>query len=216
MQSILGAIPIEFTEYWIHKFPRVLSHSYHALEACSKENSFLPYYPKTYVFSKPAYFTESTEDFVPNDQAKIARDSPKKYNKDFRYNNKYNGERRPSPHDIENIGPSPIYRNYGRPPLSFEKFAKPTKKGSYNFHRNTDNTISAQDLPPNQPNQQLRPASPVQRSASPVPEKKYVEEPDGFILVKSKHNNANVRHRKPDATKAATNDHANIVWTMPK
>lgn len=235
MKSLLGVIPHEFTEYWISRFPRLLSHSYHALEACSKENSFLPYYPTTYVFSKPAYFTEITEDFVPSEQPKLNRDSPKKYNKDNRYNNKYHNDRRPSPHDIENVGPNPAYRNFNRPQPGFENFTKSNKKGAYNFHRYGENVVGAQQqLSPNQPSVLRpgspiqRPDSPIQRSSSPVqqapspapppppPESKYVEDADGFVLVKPKHNNANLRHRKSDASKAATNDDANIAWTLSK
>lgn len=224
MKSILGAIPYEFTEYWISKFPRLLSHSYHALEPCSKENSFLLYYPKSYVFTMSGYFhSENTDDFVPSEQPKLMRDTSKKYNKDSR--NKYHGERRPSPHDLENVGSSPLYRNVGRPLHGIDNFNKTTnKKGSYNFHRNTDNVIYTQQLSPNQQQTLKRSASPIQRSASPIsqptppqPESKYVEDADGFVLVKPKHNTANVRHRKSDATKTTTpNDDANFVWTLPK
>lgn len=53
---ILGSIPHNFTHYWINKFPRLLSHSYHALERCSHEPSFQYYYAQNGVFSKPEYF----------------------------------------------------------------------------------------------------------------------------------------------------------------
>lgn len=119
MQSILGALPAEFTNYWIARFPRLLSHSYHSLERCSSEHSFLAYYPKSYTFSKPKYFEEETEDFVPTEQMKLSRDSPKKY---FKY--KLN----------ENFG-----NGSGNMMRRFENFARPTKKGSYNFHKNFSN-----------------------------------------------------------------------------
>lgn len=222
MQSLLGSIPTEFTDYWISRFPRLLSHSYHALEACSKENSFLPYYSKSYIFAKPDYFYEQTEDFVPTEMPKIVRDSPKKFNN--RYNNKYNYERRPSPHDIENIGPNPNYRNFARPPPGFDNFAKP-KKGAYNFHRNSGSDVPNQPLQYSQAaamqpgqsfaqqlQQQQPPAAP-----SPANEAKYVEDDDGFLMVKAKHN-GNVRNRKQDGPNKTTtnNDDSSIAWTLPK
>lgn len=221
MQSLLGTIPTEFTDYWISRFPRLLSHSYHALEACSKENSFLPYYSKTYIFAKPDYFYEQTEDFVPTEMPKIVRDSPKKYNN--RYNNKYNYERRPSPQDIENIGPNANFRNFGRPPPGFDNFAKP-KKGAYNFHRNVGSDM------PNQPLQYSQAAAvqPGQSFAQqvqqpqllvppPAPEPKYVEDDDGFLMVKPKQN-GNVRNRKPDGQNKVNTNNGDvpIAWTLPK
>lgn len=56
IQQIMGNIPHNFTYYWIGKFPRLLSHSYHALERCSHEPSFQHYYAQDVVFSKPDYF----------------------------------------------------------------------------------------------------------------------------------------------------------------
>lgn len=56
IQQLMGNIPHNFTHYWIGKFPRLLSHSYHALERCSHEPSFQHYYAHDVVFSKPEYF----------------------------------------------------------------------------------------------------------------------------------------------------------------
>lgn len=225
MQSLLGAIPVDFTDYWISRFPRVLSHSYHALELCSKENAFLAYYPKSYIFSKPDYFYEHTEDFVPTELPKIVRDSPKRFNKDNRYN-KYNGERRASPNDIENIGQN--FRGFNKAPPGFENFVKTNKKGAYNFHRPPgDLTVPQQPLirqpspqPSRQPSPQPSPQPSAQPSAQPSPqpsplpvEEKYPEDEDGFKLVKPKHNNLNVRNRKADGAK--TGNDQPIVWTLP-
>lgn len=69
IQGILGNIPHNFTNYWINKFPRLLSHSYHALELCSNEPSFRHYYPKMYMFSKPEYFY--AEDPPKDEEAEI-------------------------------------------------------------------------------------------------------------------------------------------------
>lgn len=57
----MGNIPHNFTHYWIGKFPRLLSHSYHALERCSHEPSFQHYYAHDVVFSKPEYFAMPEE-----------------------------------------------------------------------------------------------------------------------------------------------------------
>lgn len=61
IQQIMGNIPHNFTHYWIGKFPRLLSHSYHALERCSHEPSFQHYYAHDVVFSKPEYFSGPEE-----------------------------------------------------------------------------------------------------------------------------------------------------------
>lgn len=58
----MGSIPVDFTKYWIARFPHLLSHSYHAMEACSKENSFKRYYTPKYVFTKPDYLSDDTLD----------------------------------------------------------------------------------------------------------------------------------------------------------
>lgn len=57
----MGNIPHNFTNYWIGKFPRLLSHSYHALERCSHEPSFQHYYAHDGGFSKPEYFYVADE-----------------------------------------------------------------------------------------------------------------------------------------------------------
>uniref|UniRef100_A0A182QMN2 non-specific serine/threonine protein kinase n=1 Tax=Anopheles farauti TaxID=69004 RepID=A0A182QMN2_9DIPT len=80
MQRALGTIPHEFTQYWMHRFPRLLSHSYHALADSSREPIFRHYYsveeetdssqhsaiPHSatygYKFSKPAYFYHDNND----------------------------------------------------------------------------------------------------------------------------------------------------------
>uniref|UniRef100_A0A182M786 non-specific serine/threonine protein kinase n=1 Tax=Anopheles culicifacies TaxID=139723 RepID=A0A182M786_9DIPT len=78
MQRALGKIPQQFTQYWISRFPRLLSHSYHALADCSREPIFKLYYnydedtepasgsipsqSSGYQFSKPSYFYEENND----------------------------------------------------------------------------------------------------------------------------------------------------------
>lgn len=221
MQTLLGSLPTEFTDYWISRFPRLLSHSYHAMQQCSKhkEKSFKPYYSKDYQFSKPSYFYEITEDFVPTELPRIMRDSPKKFNKENRYNNRYNNERRFSPNDLENIGPNPNFRNFARTPPGFENNLKNNKKGSYNFHRNISDATQSTLQPPQhnqrQPSPSPSPAQQQQQQQPPLPqpvERKYVEDADGFVLVKPKHNTANVRQRN----KSTANNEENIVWTLPK
>lgn len=131
MQNILGTIPNQFTKYWIQRFPKLVSHSYHALEQCSRENTFKSYYSKVYTFAKPSYFFEPCEDFIPMElPPKPHRDSPakKSFYKDST-NLKNQLDQRKSfaiagNGDISNI------------------VAKSSRKGGYNFHRNndTDNT----------------------------------------------------------------------------
>ncbi|XP_058119548.1 serine/threonine-protein kinase/endoribonuclease ire-1 [Anopheles ziemanni] len=82
MQRSLGSIPHEFTHYWLSRFPRLLSHSYHALAECSREPIFRHYYTHDddehtgstsgaivpvvssggYKFTKPSYFTRDDND----------------------------------------------------------------------------------------------------------------------------------------------------------
>lgn len=138
-QIILGALPKAFTKYWIDRFPRLISHSYHSLETCSLEHTFTGYYPKGYRFSKPNYFFEITEDFKPFDASiNKARDSPKRFNqgfnKDFRkpmydYPN-FVMDRKPRMKPMQNGMP---LINDGNGNLS--NFPRPNKKGSYNFQR---------------------------------------------------------------------------------
>lgn len=60
VQQALGAIPHKFTQYWINRFPNLLSHAYHALADYSHEPIFHSYYNDdvNYRFRKPAYFDE--------------------------------------------------------------------------------------------------------------------------------------------------------------
>uniref|UniRef100_A0A182SYR8 non-specific serine/threonine protein kinase n=1 Tax=Anopheles maculatus TaxID=74869 RepID=A0A182SYR8_9DIPT len=80
MQRALGTIPHQFTQYWISRFPRLLSHSYHALADSSREPIFRHYYnddedtehasgssavpsqSNGYKFSKPYYFNQENND----------------------------------------------------------------------------------------------------------------------------------------------------------
>lgn len=86
MRDILGAIPRDFTRYWVQRFPYLVSHSFHALETVSSETIFSGYYNDSYTFAKPDYFFGSDEDFLPFESApKLARESPvRKYAKDIR------------------------------------------------------------------------------------------------------------------------------------
>jgi serine/threonine-protein kinase/endoribonuclease IRE1 len=62
VQSALGSVPHEFTQYWINRFPNLLSHSYHAFEKCSAESIFKNYYNGSYRFTKPDYFYDEDND----------------------------------------------------------------------------------------------------------------------------------------------------------
>lgn len=117
-------------KYWIDRFPRLLSHAYFALQSCSDEPIFSGYFPTGFVFSKPNYFYEETEDFKPFDLGSKVRDSPKRYVQDYRYK-----------------------------PMNYPNFVmerKPmSKKGSYNFHRFWNNNI-AQNNYKSEPNDSMR------------------------------------------------------------
>ncbi|XP_037946227.1 serine/threonine-protein kinase/endoribonuclease IRE1 [Teleopsis dalmanni] len=63
VQKLLGSIPHEFTQYWINKFPQLISHAYHAFRICSNEPIFKPYYNNDYYFTRPEYFEADDELF---------------------------------------------------------------------------------------------------------------------------------------------------------
>lgn len=123
-------------KYWIERFPRLLSHSYHALQSCCNEPIFSYYFPVSYAFSLPKYFYEDTEDFKPFDNGSKARDSPKRYNREYQYkpmnypNFVMNRKTVPK---IQNIGTMNI--SDGNP----SNYNRTNKKGSYNFSRNWNN-----------------------------------------------------------------------------
>lgn len=124
MQIVLGAIPVDFTKYWIQRFPYLVSHSYHALEKHSHENAFKIYYDPSFRFAKPEYFYRDTDDCIFPDKLSKTSDSPKKYSKDYRPRN---SDRRPS-HDNVSDGIAK--------PFSDNAYKASNKRGSYNFHKN--------------------------------------------------------------------------------
>lgn len=126
-------MPHSFMRYWIDRFPRLLSHSYHALESCSPEPTFSCYYPSTcYVFSKPRYFYEETEDFKPFDTGSKSRDSPKRYYKPQNYPN-FVMTRKPVQKSQNNYGMMNSGDITNQP-----TYTRASKKGAYNFHRSND------------------------------------------------------------------------------
>uniref|UniRef100_W8C6D6 non-specific serine/threonine protein kinase n=1 Tax=Ceratitis capitata TaxID=7213 RepID=W8C6D6_CERCA len=56
VQQKLGCLPNDFTNYWINKFPELISHAYHAFSICAEEPIFRHYYNADYKFSRPWYF----------------------------------------------------------------------------------------------------------------------------------------------------------------
>ncbi|KAG4073537.1 hypothetical protein HA402_000761 [Bradysia odoriphaga] len=133
MQVILGAIPVDFTKYWIQRFPYLVSHSYHALEKHSHENAFKVYYDSTYCYAKPEYFYRETDDCVwPDKLIKKLNDSPKRLSKDFRPRN---NDRRSS---------QDVLADGNAKPLTDNVYKTGNKRGSYNFHKNVDgdNTLT--------------------------------------------------------------------------
>lgn len=191
MQTKLGALPNGFTSYWIDRFPRVLSHSYHALQSYSKEHSFRSYYAKEFVFSKPQYFFEVTEDFVPTEPSKYQRDSPKKYVKDYRYKQNDNG-------NGGGTNNKQFSKPFGSGDNSNSNYTKPNKKGSYNFHRNSINNAG-----------DTGPTTMTMAAATSTISNEPIVDADGFIRVRSRNNSNqsnNTNYKKPLD---------NIRWTMP-
>lgn len=88
MQAILGTVPRDFTRYWVHRFPHLVSHAWHALGTCAKENSLRAYYSEGYTFPRSDYFELKYEDFVPEETAaaaRLVREQPvRKYSKELR------------------------------------------------------------------------------------------------------------------------------------
>lgn len=127
MQVILGAVPVDFTKYWIQRFPYLVSHSYHALEKHSYENAFKIYYDTSYCYAKPEYFYRETDDCVwPDKLSKKLDDSPRRMAKDFRPRN---NDRRLS-QDMAEGGASKA--------MNDNLYKASNKRGSYNFHKNPD------------------------------------------------------------------------------
>lgn len=125
MQAILGAVPTEFTKYWIQRFPYLVSHSFHAFEKHSYENAFKVYYDSVYCFTKPEYFYRETDDCTwPEKFAKKLMDSPRRMAKDYRPRN---NDRRQSQDGVVD----------GKP-LGDNTYKAGNKRGSYNFHKNAD------------------------------------------------------------------------------
>lgn len=140
----LGPIPNAFMKYWLDRFPRLLSHSYHALQTCCNEPIFSCYYPSTaYMFSKPRYFYEDTEDFKPFDTGSKNRDSPKRFTyKPMNY-----------PNFVMNRKPQQKAQNYGQMNIgdgNNTNYTRATKKGSYNFHRFFNNDQNSLRPEPNE------------------------------------------------------------------
>ncbi|CAG2108280.1 unnamed protein product [Medioppia subpectinata] len=72
VQQSLGAIPKQFVEYWDSRYPRLLIHSYIALQMCRNEDIFDAYYrtDSVYYESLPRsgikWFTKNSENLMPN------------------------------------------------------------------------------------------------------------------------------------------------------
>lgn len=195
MQMKMGALPNQFTQYWIDRFPRLLSHSYHSLVSCYHEHLFKAYYTKKFVFSKPNYFYENTDDFLPPEQPpKIQRDSPKRYTKDFRFKQNDNGNT------------ATINIKYGKP-YGENNSAKPNKKGAYNFHRN--NLANNNELIERRTNEGGT-SSDFNESV----------DTDGFTKVRyrgiqNNSTNCNVNLKKRVEGRNTNNQTENILWTLP-
>merc|ERR1712083_1288589 len=49
-KALYGAMPGEFSDYWTSRFPRLLMHSYKAMQCCKMEPNFEKYYYKDFDF----------------------------------------------------------------------------------------------------------------------------------------------------------------------
>jgi serine/threonine-protein kinase/endoribonuclease IRE1 len=108
IQRTLGTPPCDFVKYWIHRFPYLISHTFHAMESCSKEASFRRYYCPTFTFAKPDYlFDEDLDNEELRDIYEVARAL---YNK------------------------SPKKENRQPTAGNFNKNVTPSKRGTYNFN----------------------------------------------------------------------------------
>merc|ERR1719186_1496016 len=66
IKNHFGEMPGDFTNYWTSRFPRLLLHSYTALQCCKYENTFSKYYDKDYDFlqhtvKREPYFGPATD-----------------------------------------------------------------------------------------------------------------------------------------------------------
>lgn len=118
-QEILGHIPEEFTLYWVKKFPQLISHTFHAMSICSKENAFKSYYNKSYHFTMPNYFEDGSGDQWPlfDDPKPLQKQSKspvKKVNRKGLYNfRKDNNQNQPAPATNGNTNNSPdVFANF--------------------------------------------------------------------------------------------------------
>lgn len=218
-QARLGALPTAFTKYWIDRFPRLVSHSYHALSSCSEEHVFTAYYPSNeYKYSKPNYFYEETEDFKPFDNTMKARDSPKRMN--FRY----------TPMDYPNFvmdrKPRAQNNNINNNGDASNKFPylRSTKKGSYNFHRSTNNLnngsngnninngnvqqiniVNSNSVENNHSTNQRLDGSTAMLVEVPIEKSEEVDE-EGFTKVRYRGQPKDIKKQR---------EHENIRWVVP-
>lgn len=120
-QKALGSVPVGFTNYWISRFPNLLSHSYHSLELCSEEISFKSYYDKEYVFTKPNYLLD-----VENDNRELIQNYENF--KNFQSKNSPQNRNSYRPKDNTNVTNGTV---------------KTTRRGHYNFRSYNTNSDTA-------------------------------------------------------------------------
>lgn len=63
-QESLGEIPVKFTEYWLARFPRLLSHVWCAMQCFRIEPVFSQYYHSNYTFHYETNVNEESVDQV--------------------------------------------------------------------------------------------------------------------------------------------------------
>ncbi|XP_055641091.1 serine/threonine-protein kinase/endoribonuclease IRE1 [Toxorhynchites rutilus septentrionalis] len=189
VQRVLGSIPNDFTHYWIDRFPRLVSHTYHSLVDHSHEPIFRSYYDEVgYRFTKPAYFSE-----IGNDNFDLIR-----Y---YEGAQKMKASQSPKRKPMQQEADSP---------------QKSTRRGTYNFGRYatmSTSFISREQMIGGKAGTETADGNRSQEAEPPVTLADGVEnvDKDDFVKVnynnhrkKSNANNANVRRR----------ENAKITWNL--
>lgn len=175
VQNALGPIPIEFTRYWISRFPHLVSHAYHALECCSKENLFKSYYDEDYSFTKPLYLSKNEFDnhqlmaYYENNKNNAVKNSPKRLKPPNNNNNNSNNANR-SPYNGPNTNQqeTPTNRrgryNFKRPEIpEGQTFITREQMGNFNNARQEESHV-VWKLPEKKPKENRDPENPNKKN----------------------------------------------------
>jgi serine/threonine-protein kinase/endoribonuclease IRE1 len=139
-------MPCEFVRYWLNRFPHLLSHSYHAMEFCSREDALMRYYTPQFVFTKPDYLYDSLCD---NFELQAIYDkilsnkSPKKENRQHNFvNNNGNGNYNSTNNKVDKNSQKPVKANRGA--YNFNLNQPTNHKAEYNTFITRDDMVKRQ------------------------------------------------------------------------